>query len=299
MSRIFDALRRSERERAGHNPGPSTGDENWQDLVTSMENRPEPFAKLEHIQCRLTPESHIVVQSHSQHAAAEKFRVLSHRLHLMRQRRPLSRLLVTSAVPREGKTVISINLAVTLARTSSRVALVDADLRQPGVMRTLGLQPMPGLAEFLEDGLDLASAFKIADPLGLYYLPAGKPSANPVELLQSPRMVELITQTSAAFDWVIFDSPPLNPFADAHRLAHLTDGVVLVVRSGVAPREGVLQGLAALEGAYVAGVVLNATEQSNQDSYYYYYYRRDPETGKDKPVPPPEGDSVSEIKISG
>jgi Mrp family chromosome partitioning ATPase len=112
------------------------------------------------------------------------------------------------------------------------------------------------------------------DPLGFYFLPAGKASGNPFELLEGSRMSELMALAATAFEWVVMDSPPLIPFADAHQLAVLADAVLLVVRPQVTPRDTLRQVLSALDSVQVAGVILNASDDRRQDDYYYHYYPR-------------------------
>jgi tyrosine-protein kinase Etk/Wzc len=129
----------------------------------------------------------------------EKFRYLGHRLQQLRSKRTLSRVLVTSAIPKEGKTVVSVNLAAVLARSSSRVLLIDADMRQANVRGLLGEPSRTGLADLLEGRETLSSALRFIDLLGIFYLPAGFPSSNPVELLQGQRMRDLMQATAASF----------------------------------------------------------------------------------------------------
>jgi len=271
MSRIFDALRRSGGDLPGVSPPTAGGDVSWRELVESLETKAASPEKIGRVQCALRPESRIVAQAERQDAGAEKFRLLAHRLLQLRQRRPLSRLLVASSSPKDGKTMVAVNLAITLARTSARVALIDADLRHPGVGPVLGIADLPGLANYLEGQAELAAVFKIVEPMGLYYLPAGQASGNPVEMLQTSRMDELMMHATASFDWVVFDSPPLNPLADAQHLASLTDGVLLVVRAEKTQKQALKQSLASLEGAHLVGVVLNACGEAQPDRYYYYY----------------------------
>lgn len=234
---------------------------------------PKGFENAATILCHLRPENRVVGCRQDYEFGAEKFRFLRHRLTQLRHRRPVS-ILITSSVPKEGKTLVAVNLAVSLASSSRRVALIDADIRHPSVQRALGLPHMPGLAEFLEENADLASSMRRVDPLGFYYLPAGKSSGNPFELLESSRMRELVELTTAAFEWVIIDSPPLVPFADAHRLAVLADAILLVARPQVTPRDMLRQVLSTLDRTKLAGVVLNASDDKKHDEYYYHYYPR-------------------------
>jgi len=276
MSRIFDALRRSGGEPTDGAFHRAPGEDvSWRDLVESLETKAAGSDSVGRVQCVLDPENHIVAHSDRQDPGAEKFRLLAHRLLQLRQRRPLSRLLVASSSPKDGKTLVAVNLATTLARTSARVALIDADLRHPGVAQVLRLPAMAGLANYLEGRAELAAVFKIVEPLGFYYLSAGQASGNPVDLLESSRMDELMMHATATFDWVIFDSPPLNPFADAQHLATVTDGVLLVVRAEKTQKQALKQSLTSLEGSHVVGVVFNACGEARPD-HYYYYYRKSP-----------------------
>ena len=239
----------------------------------SSEALPKGFENAATVLCHVRPENRIVGCKENYEFGAEKFRFIRHRLTQLHLRRPVS-VLITSSVPKEGKTLVAVNLAVSLASSSRRVALFDADMRHPSVQSALGLPLMAGLAEFLEGKADLKSAMRRVDPLGFYYLPAGKASGNPFELLQGPRMRELVALATSAFEWVVIDSPPLIPFADAHHLAVLADAVLLVARQRVTPRDMLRQVLSTLDGVQVAGVVLNASDDKRNDDYYYHYYPR-------------------------
>ena len=232
------------------------------------------------ILCHVRPENRILDRGQSYEYGAEKFRFLRHCLTQLRHSRPVSTVLVTSSVPKEGKTLVAVNLAVTLASSSRRVALFDADIRHPSTQSVLGLAPIAGLGEFLEGKTDLDSAMRRVDPLGFYYLPAGKASGNPFELLEGSRMRELMDLARTAFEWVVIDSPPLIPFADAHHLAVLADAVLLVARPRVTPRHTLQKAFSTLDSVKVAGVVLNASDDKRHDAYYYHYYPRASTNGK-------------------
>ncbi len=235
--------------------------ERRRDLAARASLRPEIVAHADNVLCQPQAEERVLTSGQFPASAQESFRVLCQRLLQIRGQRRLQTVLVTSPVPREGKTVVAINLAATLARSSSAVLLVDADLRHPR-LPVLGITPSCGLADYLAGRIEVMRAIRRVDPLGFYYLPAGFASTNPSELLQKPALQEFISQAAATFDWVIFDSPSINMFADPRHLATLVDGVLLVVRENVTPKEAVQKSLAALDKAFVVGLVFNASTES-------------------------------------
>ena len=231
--------------------------------------------KVEHATCTIVPESRMVMPGAGHVPVVERLRVLEHRLNHLRQTRPFKRILVTSAAPREGKTVVALNLAATLARTSSRVLLIDADMRRSGVARALGLKPGPGLPEILEGKLTLAEALRLIEPLNVFYLSSGESvNEDQGDLLKTPRTRELFQQLGEQFDWIIVDSCPILPFSDAHRLAAITDAVLMVVRAEVTSRTDLQDALAALTNYHLLGIVLNGSEDAREQGYYSYYKRK-------------------------
>lgn len=273
MSRIFDALRKSEQE----DKGPTAIEQSRkaprvsQTAALRHEAR-EPFENVERIILTITSQKHILTCGDDHAVGAEKFRVLRQRLQKIRADRPLTKLLVSSAVPQEGKTLVAVNLAFSLARVSRRVLLVDADLRHPGVHEMLGLGAVHGLTEYLRGEIDDHKAMKRLDPWNLYYMPAGRSSGTPGELLQSPRMTQLMNRLGRAFEWIVVDTAPITLFADSPHLASMVDGSLLVVRLGVTPADVMQEAVAALEGNYIAGVVINGDTENRSHQYDYYGY---------------------------
>jgi Mrp family chromosome partitioning ATPase len=135
------------------------------------------------------------------------------------------------------------------------------------------------LAEFLEGKIDLSAAVRQADPVGFYYVSSGRAVTNPAELLQKPALQEFVESVVGAFDWIIFDSPPLNLFADAQRLSQVCDAALLVFREGVTPREAPEQCMTALEGRFIAGIVLNASNDPGECYYTDYRGLKAPRAG--------------------
>lgn len=179
-------------------------------------------------------------------------------------------IVVTSSQPGEGKTTVSVNLAIALAQQGRRVILLDADLRRPSVHRALGFRNIRGLSSCLGDGSEWAPCVLPGLTPGLDTLPAGHPPKNPVALLSSSRMKTLIGQVLDEYDYVVIDSPALMPtLADARILAGLVDVSILVIRSGMAPREFVIRARKLLNN--VVGVVLNNIDVRSTEGYYGYY----------------------------
>jgi capsular exopolysaccharide synthesis family protein len=268
MSRIFDALQRSERERSGK----ATAEEgaaraaHWKTVVGEAQRAAMGEAK---VACCEASNGHRPAAAWNREGQ-ERFRVLHHRLEQLRRQRPLQKVLVTSAIPKEGKTTVAVNLAITLARSSDRVLLVDGDLRHADVHRVLGLPAQPGLADWLEERMGLQEALRRVEPYGFRLLAGGKAELNPAETLRLPKLQEFLAESSSQFEWVVVDSPPLVPFVDAQHLANLVDGTLLVLRTGVTTRSALVQAVGAIGRAFVAGMVVNGVTDSN-DGYYNYY----------------------------
>ena len=192
--------------------------------------------------------------------ATESYRTLRANIGFTAVDEPIQTILVTSAVPGEGKTVTSSNLAVTFAREGLRVLLVDADLRKPGVHKLFDLQNVHGLTSVLRSGdASLSTSAQATEQANLWVLTTGPLPPNPAELLGSRRMGEVLDRMKADYDLVILDSPPVQSVADAAILSSLIDGTVLVVGAGKGHRPTVQRAAENLEraGAHVLGVVLN------------------------------------------
>jgi succinoglycan biosynthesis transport protein ExoP len=208
---------------------------------------------------------------------SEAFRALRTALLLSQPDRPPQVILVTSALPREGKTTAAANLAVTLAQLGDKTVLVDADLRKPGVGRLLNLSSgkYAGLSSFLAgvSTLDLVTVPHPTIP-NLAAIPTGPLPPNPADLLSSHRLTEAIAELRTKFKFVVIDSPPIMAATDAVILSVQTDGVLLVVRSGETPKEAFTRtrDLLLSVKANLLGVVLNAVDSSAPDYYYSYRY---------------------------
>ncbi|HEX9224143.1 MAG TPA: polysaccharide biosynthesis tyrosine autokinase [Candidatus Acidoferrales bacterium] len=208
---------------------------------------------------------------------SEAFRALRTSLLLSQAERPPQVILVTSALPREGKTTAATNLAVTLAQLGDRTLLIDADLRKPGVSRALSLADgnYAGLSSYLA-GVSSLDLITIPHPAvtNLAAIPTGPIPPNPADLLASHRLAAAICELRSQYKFIVIDSPPIMAATDAVILSVQADGVLLVVRSGATPKEAFsrTRDLLASVKCRLLGVVLNAVDSSAPDYYYSYRY---------------------------
>ncbi|MFB3813284.1 MAG: GumC family protein [Terriglobales bacterium] len=204
---------------------------------------------------------------------AEAYRSLRTSILLSGMGTPPRRILVTSSLPQDGKTMTSINTAVVLAQQGKRVLLVDADLRRPMVHCIFAVPPAVGLSNVLTGGAAFDEVVVAAPQPGLFILPAGPVPPHPAELLSSPRMRELLQRWSDEFDHVIIDSPPALTVTDAVLLSVEVDAVLLVIRAGQTTSSALrrTRDLLTQVNARIMGVVINAVDLSSPDYYHYYY----------------------------
>jgi capsular exopolysaccharide synthesis family protein len=218
----------------------------------------------------------LVTQSRPQSQMAEAYRALRTSLLLTSLGGPPKVILVTSALPQEGKTTTSINTAIVLAQKGTRVLLIDADLRRPSIHKTLGMGPKTGLSNVLTGNATLQQAV-VRSPLlpTLFILTAGTPPPNPAELLASSNMRDILAELREEYDHIIVDTPPTLSVTDAVVMSTRADAVVLVIRSGQTTKQALRRSRELLlqVNARVAGVLLNAVDLTSPDYYYYYEYQ--------------------------
>ncbi len=185
-------------------------------------------------------------------------------------------IMVTSTVSEEGKSMTALNLAISLAKQHDHtVLLVDTDLRRPSIHRYLDIKPEFGLVNCLRDNLPIEKALIKTGVGKLVLLPAGEAIKDPVDLLSSNRMKAIIMELKQRYPerYVIFDTPPALPFADAGVLAGIVDSTLFVVREGKAKLEDVVETLEEFKKHHLLGVVYNdAHSFVNRQSYYYGNY---------------------------
>lgn len=217
---------------------------------------------------------HPLLTEISTHAPiSEAYRLLRTNLQFLDlDTRPKS-IVITSALPGEGKTSTATNLAIALAQTGQRILLVDADLRRPRAAKVLGLERSVGLTTVLVGRTKLEDSIQRHASSGIYVLASGPIPPNPTEVLQSRTAKALFEELGGLFDMVIIDAPPLLPVSDAAVTARDVDGAILVVRHGSTTREQLRQSALRLEqvDAQLLGVAVNMTPRRNADDYGYAY----------------------------
>lgn len=187
-------------------------------------------------------------------------------------------VVVTSAVPDEGKTTTSINLALAMAEDRDRrTLLVDADLRRPSLARFLSPEPTLGLAELLSGKAPLDHVLIEAKSTSLMILPSGHATENPLQLLQQDYLRSVISELRRRFDRIVIDTPPTVPFTDAAVLNAVSDGALLVVRARRTTKPLIDRAQRSLEDGRLLGVVVNDIRITAVDRYYYKYDDYDPE----------------------
>jgi capsular exopolysaccharide synthesis family protein len=217
------------------------------------------------------PEQRLVSIAEPDSPGAEMFRVLSTRLAHMQRKRRLQKLLITSSEGDEGKSVVAANLAFSIARRpNERILLIEADLRRPSASALLTNTPLRGITEWSEGKLSLEDALYRVSDLPLWFLSAGRGLEEPTPLLESARFAKMLETVSASFDWVLLDATPMLPMADSTSLSRLVDGVLVVVREGFTRRKVLNKALGCVEKNKLVGMVLNQASmlKIGYDRYY-------------------------------
>src|SRR6266702_3881257 len=291
MSRLFEALQKSEPEFSFEFPlAMQLTDEPLKPVKTESPQKqseefehdqrakrdsalvPEPAQQLPSAPVVIKPDARLVCLTQKDSLAAEKFRFLAVRLRQLQQNRAVKKLLVTSTIPEEGKSMISANLALSLARKNrQRVLLLEGDLRRPTLYESFGLRSLPGVSEWLKSGSSEVKNLYYFEEAGLWFLPAGSLPENPMELMQSGRLAELMEHLTVWFDWIVVDSPPVLPLADTSVWSRLADGILLVAREGTTRKRELQRGLDTLDHSKLLGLVLNSSDSTDQSNYYQRY----------------------------
>lgn len=205
-------------------------------------------------------------------SGTEQFRTLRSRLYQLRETASLKRILVTSALAAEGKTFVATNLAQAIACERDRkVLLIDADLRSPALHKPLAAPLSPGLSDYLRGQASDPEIIQHGQIGNLCFIPAGNPGRDLSELLSNGALEKLLERLAPLFDWVVIDSPPCLPVADANILASMCDGVLLVLRARSTGSAAAEKARKELQKRKLIGVVLNGVDESDTYGGYYGY----------------------------
>ena len=219
---------------------------------------------------------YLVTANQQNSPASEQYRKLKSLIVKLSKMGELDRaMMVTSPVAGEGKTLTSINLAITMAQEFDHtVLLIEADVRKPSVLKYLGLESQPGLTECVLDGLDVNEVLIKTGIGSLTIMPSGRKVENPVELFSSNRMDAILTEIKQRYKdrYIIIDTTPLLPFAEPQYIANLVGAVLLVVREGLTTPEKLKRSLEILKNNNLLGIVSNGVSRVNSLQGYYGYY---------------------------
>ncbi len=283
MSRIFEALQRTEKVGPSHllsvrdraasisDDRPAEESDEITAAVETASGEDIERAAGETIQLLPRSESRLVSITDPAGLGAEQFRLLGVRLSNLQREHKFKRVLITSSVSEDGKTMVAANLALTLSRNQNkRVLLIEGDLRRPKLGACLGLPALPGLTEMVKS---TEPSIRFVHPIegsSLWYLPAGTATDEPGAALHSPRLSDLLDSLSPKVDYVIVDSAPILPLADANLWLRLTDGMLLVIRQMSTPKTALAQALTLLDKPTLIGIVFNGAKEV-MPAYGHYY----------------------------
>ncbi len=296
MSRIHEALKKAEEERAanlgssvqsGVAPTPVSDSPAFAETPAAMPLAPAhppmpglvgPFstdtllARCAQLEWKPDATTMLFLNGDDGARGTEEFRTLRSRLYHLREKMPLKKILITSALPKEGKSFMSSNLAQVMVRQHGRRALlIDADLRAPRLHLMLGTTSDPGLADYLMGKKDEFSIMQRGPLENLFFIPSGTGAADPAELVGNGRLKLLLQRVEPLFDWIIIDSPPAVAVSDASVLAKACDGVLMVVRSNSTPVDLARKARQEFPEEALVGVVLNGTSEGDIPYARYYY----------------------------
>ena len=223
----------------------------------------------------LQPQYRLVVHTDPNGLAADRFRLLRMRLREFSKARKVKSVLITSPLPQDGKSVVTMNLAGALAEEQKQVLVIDADVHHSSLTERLGLLSEAGLADCLRNDMSAVQAVRKIEPLGWYCLSAGR-SQDVTGLIQAESFSQVMNELSPHFDWVLIDSAPIIPLSDAVLITKHVDCALLVIRAGVTSSSACEDAIGMLGRDRIAGVVLNSIEHLEREysNYHEYYYAK-------------------------
>jgi protein-tyrosine kinase len=296
MSRIHEALKKAEQERAATQGGvpqtlaPVPMPSQAEYARTAVDDMPESayasqgtdpvtsfgpdtmLGRCPQLDWKPDLSKMLFMNGHDNGRGTEEYRTLRSRLYHLREQMKLRTLLITSALPEEGKSFTASNLAQVLVRQHGRrVLLIDGDLRGPRLHLMLGTTQGPGLSDYLQGRCDEFAIIQRGLIENLYFIPSGESLQDPAELVGSERLKILMQRLETIFDWIIVDSPPALQLSDATLLAKACDGVLMVVRSNSTPADVARKACMEFPKQVMVGVVLNGTNREAEPYARYYY----------------------------
>ena len=214
-----------------------------------------------------------ILNPNSSFYAKEAYKTLRTNIRFFLNQEGCKKICITSSTMGEGKSITILNLAISFAEDGQKVLLIDADMRRPAIARLLVEKASPGLSNVLAGLVDEDKAIRKEVFHNLDILYAGDVPPNPLELLGSERMRELLNRLSQEYDYILVDSPPVNTVADARVVANLLDGVLYLVRQNRTEKEAVARGinLLKLTDAKLLGFVINGIDPEAKKYYYSEY----------------------------
>jgi len=310
MGKIYDALKKAEREaktsREKHHssynrsplevrehqesittPAPAAPDKTVNDAKDSQKKpgpiasepkkifSPALFKRIENTKATKLTSTNLFLLKDPHSVAAEQFRILRSLVFNFNKSHNLRTILITSCLPEEGKSTVSSNLAICIARSVNQYTLlVDCDLRKPSIHKIFDLNGGPGLSDYLNQDITLSQTLNKTEIDKLTIIPAGNHPDNPSELLSSEKMKHLVQEVKAKYNdrYIIFDSTPVNQTSEPAILAEQVDGIILVVRAGKTDRELAARTVDHLGKEKILGVVFNMAQEPIKSRYYNYNY---------------------------
>lgn len=295
MSRIHEALKKAQEERAAQLSSRRGDPPDSVELTPSQASAPAALLEAPELstpfvadhtggpltfemllaRCRQRrwnpdPSMLLFAQGDDDSSGKEVFRTLRTRLYQVRAVQQLRTILITSALPGEGKTFVTSNLAQSIVRQRERrTLLIDADLRLSNLHRPLGAEISPGLSDFLLGEADEFAVLQRGREENLFLIAGGKSVANPTELLANGKFERLLERLSAVFDWILIDSPPSIPVSDSSIIAKMCDGVLMVVRAGSTPFDLAQKVCEGFQDRPLLGAVLNRADARTGYGGYY------------------------------
>ena len=223
---------------------------------------------------------------HPDSLSSEYYRTIRTSIMFSAAGKPMKCIAVTSTMAQEGKTSVVSNLAISFSQLNQKVLLIEADLRRPRLHQIFKVRRIKGMSNYLSGQTPLIEAAQATSIENIWVLPCGPLPPNPAELLNSPKMKDLIDEARQIFDIILIDTPPLLAVVDPVIVAAVADGVALVVQANKTARKPLSRAVEELKrsNARIIGVILNDIKMTRKDFYYRDYYH------SDQPGPAPQGE---------